>query len=163
MTNKIKIVTVAGLIGIGLFAIKSCCDSLGEEVYRGPIGGFEEVVYQEGKFFHGKSLDKNVMDAKKENITYHFEDIVNETRIAWRNEQSPEFEKDSLERVSIKTDLENEDVNSSDINLNTIDGIHKAKVISDSNKIYNDLRRQIREKLRSDYQARAKSIEDNLK
>ena len=103
------------------------------------------------------------MDAKKENITYHFEDIVNETRIAWRNEQSPEFEKDSLERVSIKTDLENEDVNSSDINLNTIDGIHKAKVISDSNKIYNDLRRQIREKLRSDYQARAKSIEDNLK
>ncbi|MGD9275841.1 MAG: hypothetical protein PVJ67_01585 [Candidatus Pacearchaeota archaeon] len=102
------------------------------------IKEFDEITYQQGAFSFEdkKSLNKNVMIARKGNKRYILEDIFNETNISLKKDT--DFKKDILERVVEITGDE-------------------RKVITDANelkkysKMYNELREGIIKRLRKRY------------
>ena len=155
---------VAGALIIGALAgMRGCAKNIGEEVYRGNING-QEVVYEENRFslvsgWYDTDFEKNVMRVKEDGKEYFFQDLGNETSINWRSQTIPQFEGDSLEKVVVKEGDLIRKYSIEDINDSTLDGIHAKEVFERANAIYNQLRTQIREKLRSDYQKKLQSVE----
>ncbi len=155
---------VAGAVIIGALAgMRGCAKNMGEEVYRGNINE-QEVVYSEGLFSRGLPGDANFLIGRKNLMTivdgetkYTFVDKMNETDIDWRKDTAPEYQKDELERIIIK---KNGSVNSyspkgkmSNWNPSTIDGRRSREIFKKGNQMYNNLRAQIREQLRAQYEA----------
>ena len=146
---------VAGVVIIGALAgIRSCTKSMGEEVYRGNIGG-QEVVYEEGlsRYLHSGNFLKNRMTVKKDNLTYILDDIYGETGI-----KTPDFANQKLEIISIQTPDTEEVYHSKDNYQEDLNEQHTKAVFDKGNGFYNDLRAKIRAKIESKYKATEEQI-----
>lgn len=161
---------ISSIITAGIFGLKN----IGEEVYRGEIGGYS-VIYEEGRFAVGpdSSFMSNIMTLKKGNTSYFFKDTKYETDIDFTNETKPNFENDKLEIIIIKSGDSQKEYNKEYdyTNPNKITNIEdkiqkemKEEAFSKSNSLYNSLREKIREELikelRNKYQQEQKKFTD---
>lgn len=161
---------VAGSIIVGTIAgIGGCVKNMSEEIYRGNIKGYS-VVYEENRFTIevSSNFQKNRMTAQKGDITYVFDDIINETNIDWENQQKPDFDKDILERVVIRkgdsskkySNPYNNKKNS--IDTSTLQGQRAQEVFNKANPLYKSLREKIRESLQNKYETEQKPFIDSF-
>ena len=156
-------ITISSLIGGGL-----AIENLGTEIYKGDINGLK-VTYVEGDHVaRGASLS-NWMEVEDGKVTYHLEDATNERNLDWRHfpEDLPQFQPDQkLEYITIK-DPTNPEIRlreiaydrkgklSGGIRLATSDMEmeHITRVFEKADKLYNDMRREIRNFKSGEYEA----------
>jgi hypothetical protein len=149
----------------GLVGITGLNKYMGEEVFRGNIDG-QDVVYEEGIFNlieTARNPIHNKMTVSKGVTTYTLLDDVDQNPISWKQDTAPDYVSDTLEQVVIRNPEGTRKYDISHIDTETLDGKHAQNIFDKTNKMYNDLRTKIREKLRSDYQKELGSIEDTLK
>lgn len=136
--------------------------SLGDEVYQGKMEG-KNINYKEGRFhLFGSSAWFNRMIVSSEDTTYTLIDDWNRQSIQWENQYAPNWGKDSLEKVIIKTPTDKMVYIRGNIDTTTINGIHAQNVFNEADQTYDHYRKEIRKKLREDYQSRASLIERGL-
>ncbi len=147
-----------GIVLVGAITrITSCIKNPGEEIYRGNING-SEIIYKEGmgysSFPSDDNFEKNTMTINKNNRTYILDDVFQEKSVkAW------DFKNQHLEKILIKENGIAKEYSSKKKYLPNLDDQHIKSVFEESNKLYNTLRLEIRNKIESDY----KSIEDKIK
>lgn len=162
---------IAGFLVIsGVVAgIRSCAVNLGEVVYQGTIQG-KQVRYEEGRFSLGENDNFlcNVMTIKDGEKTYIFEDEKGERNI-WNKKDVTKIYKDSLERVTIITPKGRIWYHPDTLfgpSIGTLEKRHEDEVMTESNRIYNDLRLVIRNKVQAkkekEHSQRARSIGELL-
>ncbi|MBL7147840.1 MAG: hypothetical protein ISS82_03375 [Nanoarchaeota archaeon] len=156
---------VVGVVTVGAFVgIRGCAKNMGKEIYRGNING-QEVVYEEGRFsYWNKSMTtKNRLTIFRDDKTYILEDAVSETDIQWKRDDMPVLEKDELDGITIKEGKKMEFLyhngEMGSWNPTTIDDRRKKEIFERGNQMYNDLRTQIREQLRAQYEAQPNPLE----
>jgi hypothetical protein len=155
--------TVLGGIACVALGMNSCCDYMGEEIFRGTIDD-KEVVYSEGRFDGlrgGPGSRKNVMIIQSNSSKLVFEDRYNHDSIDWKNETSPDLEKADLDKVTLIRDEERTVYGGFNPrpDLTTLDGKHEAGVLKSSTIMYNSFRVIIRERERTDYTKSHSAIE----
>ncbi len=163
--RKIAVGTV--IIG-ALAGMRSCAKNMGEEIYRGNING-QQVVYREKEFSWGGPLlndfpvnERNIMIIVDANKTYTLIDSKGETNIDWKNDIDPNFKADELEEIIIKNGGEKKFHSFGKISEwkpSTIDERHSKSVFERGNEMYNNLRKQIRDQLRAQYEAQPNPLE----
>ncbi len=158
---------VAGALIVGALAgMGGCTKNIGEEVYRGNING-QEVVYEEGRssifYLRSDGFNQSIMTIKKDELTYRLIDWQSETPINWKNDGVSEFKKDELETIVVEKNGQKEKYlhvgKMAEWNPTTIDDRGKKEIFKKGNQMYNDLRAQIREQLRAQYEAQPNPLE----
>ncbi len=149
------------MLGIGLAGgIHYLTRAQVEQVYNGTIDS-NPVTYQEsteGLF----SSPQNRAVVKKGTKTYTLIDNDSCIEIDWKNEQAPDFSKDSLETVIIAEGKTSRTYESAKSNSGTIDGKHTETIFGKANILYRDLRGKIRTEVRNKYTADNKPVEDSF-
>ena len=119
----------------------------GETVFKGNVGGYNVKYTEDNGLVFG---EENVMELERYGRYFRFVDSSGETNIEWKKARTPEFGDDKVETIEwVTKDGQAGTMHRSQMKeQNTVHGSSARETFPKADKLYNDIRTEIRDRLR---------------